>query len=598
MSRRPTPTTPFIPPLPSPESSPQPQHTPVIPTSGGNPNWNYPSPSGGSGGYPVYPAASPYVNTTPFIPQLSPMVSPGVIPGGLSPGPPQGMTPERLRLNRQMGLSDDYTGYPNGTPYTSPSMLPPPQLQQQTPLSGGMNRGGYGPAPPSPWYPQQQPLSAPAHYTPWQPASAVLPSAPWGALPASAGPPSTPWGAPPASAALPSTSWGALPASAALPNTPWGAPQQRLPPQAQQAFTPYSPFANFGGGAPFGHMGMGGGPPPLAPQMHGAPPGWGGGPPQQYYPAPDPSPWLAQGAQGSYFNQPPQRAPPEPPSQFSDRMDPFTEGNHYGPVLDPFLVRVVRATVKINPLIQPLPEDGSDQTHLKWNMLFPTSTVQRSTDPSHVSWSRGRDAPATFPRISAMRLVSDTIPWMIDVRARDKDRGVTCGEVIDSIGYELSKFTKQEDFAVLHPRDRSELTKSYQHNRSRQPGVPGGQLGQGMKRLDFLKRNTMFSGVEYNERIVKRCCGDVMPCVFVLKCAMTFQMTAKEVKEHEARQRAGEREHMATSGSRSASKGARSRASSSAARERVTVNVVSPSITSDDSGDADRGSDDEDTRHR
>ena len=96
------------------------------------------------------------------------------------------------------------------------------------------------------------------------------------------------------------------------------------------------------------------------------------------------------------------------------------------------LIKVVGAHPKLNPLIQPLADD-SDRPYIQWNMLFPTSDCRRSVDPAHVSWSSGRGDPATFPRVTNLRLVSDTYPWMIDVHARDPDIGVTCGEVDDFI---------------------------------------------------------------------------------------------------------------------------------------------------------------------
>ena len=224
--------------------------------------------------------------------------------------------------------------------------------------------------------------------------------------------------------------------------------------------------------------------------------------------------------------------------------------------------------MKLNPLISPLPEDGSDRVHLNWNMLFPTSTVQRSIDPSHVSWSKGRDAPATFPRISSLRLVSDTIPWVLDVEAKDIGVGITCGEVIDSIGQQLVKFSDKRDYERLTPNLRQEVGIAYRRNRSREPGVPGGQLGQGMKRLDFLRQDTMFAGIEINDRVVKRVCGDVLPCVFVLKCSKIFPLTRQEVEDREARLRSNSRP--------------RSRASSST---RINVHPPSRANSEDDDDD-------------
>ena len=193
--------------------------------------------------------------------------------------------------------------------------------------------------------------------------------------------------------------------------------------------------------------------------------------------------------------------------------------------------------MKLNPLISPLPEDGPDQVHLIWNMLFPTSTVQHSTDPSHVSWSKGRNAPATFPRVSSLRLVSDTIPWVLNVKARDIGIGVTCGDVIDSIGHQLLKFSDKHDYARLTPSLQQEAGNAYHRNRSRKLGVPGGQLRQGMRRLDFLRQDTMFAGIEVNDRVVKNVCGDVLPCVFVLKCSKKSRRRRQEAEARGARLR-------------------------------------------------------------
>lgn len=209
-------------------------------------------------------------------------------------------------------------------------------------------------------------------------------------------------------------------------------------------------------------------------------------------------------------------------------------------------------------------------------MLYPSSTIQRSDEPSYKSWSRGRDTPATFPRVSTLRLVfasssneaSSTIPaWLIDVRASDRDSGVTCGEVMDSLASALSRFTVREDYQALSKREQHEVGWSYKHNRSRAPDVPGGMLGEGMKRLDFLKSNTMFNGIENDERAVRRILGAVMPCVFVVRTSTRLPMTKQEVRDQEAR-------------SKSAA-GKRSRANSTNAR----VTVQPPTTTSDESDD-------------
>lgn len=280
MSR--TPTTPFIPPLPtSPDSSPAPEHPPVIPT--GAPSWNQSAPIGGS----YAPYASPYSNYSPFIPQLSPMVTPGVVPGAFSP--PQQQQP---KVNRH-GLSEDFTGYPQG-PSGAPPLLSPNHQPQMSAYSHSPYGSHAGSHPNSPHYPQPGPSGFQSFGTPWASNTAQLPS-----------------------------------------TTPWAAPPQRLP---TQAFTPgfggYGPPPPLTGPPP--HMmhppHMMGGPPPHIPPPHmtngQGPQGWPGAAAaayQQLYGPPDGAPW---GAQPPHFGQPPYRVPPEPPAQIFDRMDPFTEGKN------------------------------------------------------------------------------------------------------------------------------------------------------------------------------------------------------------------------------------------------------------------------------
>lgn len=230
------------------------------------------------------------------------------------------------------------------------------------------------------------------------------------------------------------------------------------------------------------------------------------------------------------------------------------------------------AQVRVNPLIAPVPDDGSNPVFLKWNMLFPTSTIQRSSDPSHISWSKGRDAPATFPRLKELRIISDTIPWIIKVKAAKADRGITCAEVIEAIAQELYKNAGKDDFDALSPLARSEVKAAYRYNRSPSPNVPGGKLGQGLKRLDFLKKNTLFNGIEVNDRVLNKVFGNPMPGVFVLKCGHNM-MTKKEVEDQQKR--------MSRDRSRQSSRG-RSR------RDSMSISVQNPTDASSDEGDVNR----------
>ncbi|KAG5642329.1 hypothetical protein DXG03_003004 [Asterophora parasitica] len=252
-----------------------------------------------------------------------------------------------------------------------------------------------------------------------------------------------------------------------------------------------------------------------------------------------PAGWAQQAPQPQ--QQQPQQVPgmrrPGQPRD-GDRVDQFAAGPHYGPVLDPFLIKVVNAETKVNPLLEPLPDDGTERPHLKWNMLFESNNCQRSTDPSHISWSAGRDAPATFPRVTSLNIISETFPWMITIRADKPNIGVTCGEVIDSLSDGFQLLTPREDYDALPKPQRQIVGQTYRHNRSREPGVPGGRLGEGMRRLDFLGMDTTFGGIYKNDRLVQKIVGAPLPCTFVLKCVRRYALTVEEIKQHEEKEKA------------------------------------------------------------
>ncbi|KAF5353178.1 hypothetical protein D9757_012653 [Collybiopsis confluens] len=181
-----------------------------------------------------------------------------------------------------------------------------------------------------------------------------------------------------------------------------------------------------------------------------------------------------------------------------DLIDEFSAGPHYGAVLEPFLTHVLGVVPKLNPLIRPAPMEPGDAEHdyLKWNMLWASNMVQRSSDNTQTSWSNGRKNPATFPRITSMRLLPNILPFTIDVFARDPDVGITCGDLIDAISDSMRKHAGQADFDSLSASRKKTVSEAYRHNRSRAHGVPGGALGEGLRRLDFLGTDTMFGELE------------------------------------------------------------------------------------------------------
>ncbi|KAJ7221604.1 hypothetical protein GGX14DRAFT_430412 [Mycena pura] len=475
--------TPFIPPLGTPAPSPNAQaQPPLVPAPPANPQYPaWASQPQSAGSYPIYPS-TPYTTGTPFIPSYTPA------------GPPAGYFP---------GTGPPGTARP----------LPP----EMGPMPGGYP--GFGPPSMSPW--------ANAHNSPWPvPGAHAPPGTPWsqghshlspyaavGAHPAPQQRPGM-WGGP-------QMAGGFTPAAA----DPWGAPP---PPWAQAQMQ--QQHMMMGGGGMHGMMGGGGG---MHGMMGGMPGMMGGG--------------MGMGMGGGMglgfggAGMPDQQQPlSRAIGQVGDRVGPFEEGTSYGPVLEPFLIRAVRAHVRLNPLISPAPDAGA-QPFLKWNMLFQSNQCQRSDDPVHLSWSKGRNQPATFPRVTFLRLVSEAFPWTISVTARNRDVGVTCGDVIDTISRTMYQLTSQSEYEALASARRRAVGEAYRHNRSRAHGVPGGSLNPGMLRLDWLVHDTRFGGVRENERLVRRVCGDLLPCTFELACVRQYPMTAEEVRNLEALQRSNAR---------------------------------------------------------
>ncbi|KAI0344994.1 hypothetical protein BDW22DRAFT_983922 [Trametopsis cervina] len=466
--------------------------TPVIPP--------LPSPEGGS-------AASPSPNP-PVIPSFSPQTP--------------GQTPAWMRG------AQTQPGYGSAFPYHQTPYLAVPTLPGQVP-------GSYYLAPT-----QLPPTGTPGG----QQMAPVGPSgfsADWTGFPitTTVPPQGTPWQGP-GQAFQGQAFQGQAPPQQAHPGTAFSMFQQPLPAMGgfmPQGFVMQTPFVGGGGGGmqPMGGMGgMGGGG-----MAYGWTPGaFGGMAAAPSFAAAGAAVAAATPAGGHHM------LPTRGVSEGLDKFDKFSEENAYGPVLDPFFVKITKAVVELNPLLTPPPEDGSDRPYLKWNMLFPTAQCQRSSDPGHRSWAAGRYAPATWPRVSSLRIISRHFPWEIQVKAEDTTVGVTCQDVIEGIHeFMYGRVSSQQlDSATQH--HKRIVGQSYWHNRSTARDVPGGRLHNTLLRCDWLGLNTRFGGISHvEERVVKEIAsGANLPCTFELKCLQRYAMTEEEVREHEARDAEAERE--------------------------------------------------------
>ncbi|KAH9170820.1 hypothetical protein EDB89DRAFT_1907499 [Lactarius sanguifluus] len=448
---------------------------------------------------------------TPFIPPRpdfgspgghSPAVLPAVVP--MSPSQSSTLSPP------QNAFYSPYTG----TPFVPPPMAPPGSYYMPTVQ---LPDGGPPPGPP----PSHPP--GPQHHPPGVSADWIGPQAgqqayanPYGAMP---GMVHSPWAGPMSTPFSAFSAYGQPlpPTNLQVPPGPYAQPPPAHPPHgyAPQYATPAPQFAM----------------PPHGYPMAYATPAWVPAP--MAYPAPGP---------------PPPAAPPRQPERLTraeryDKIGHFAAGPHYGPVLEPILIKAVGTKLEINPLLLPIGDDD-ERAHLRWNMLFSTAHCHRSTDPTHRSWSNGRQEPATFPRVTDIRLVSNVFPWILDIKAASPAIGVTCGDVIEQLSDHLQRRLRKEDYEGASGAKRRAIRDAYHYNRSRNAGVPGGQLGDGLKALDWLGPQTMFGGMQMNDALVLDRFNVVMPCMLELVCIERPLIVDEEDEPRRSRRRS---RHMSTS---------------------------------------------------
>ncbi|GJE88075.1 hypothetical protein PsYK624_041580 [Phanerochaete sordida] len=479
--------TPVIPEPPTPEGR-SPVQPPVVPTFSPNsvpktPDWMRSQQAAGPNYAAAYPTSTPFVNAQqmPFL--NVPGAMPGMPPGSYfmpSVALPGGGMPPGMGGGMGGGMPPGMGGMPPGM---SPSM---PNIR---PDGFSTDWSGY------PVFANASPHTAAgsAHGTPW-----ATPGAMPGATPAMH--PMQGFGAPPQMAfqQFATAGWGAPPAAYATPFAPAGAfPGAGWPP----------------GATPFQAAGVHPGFAQAAPAGAGVPAAATGGPQATHRPS-----------RGS--------------ADGLDKFDKWSEEPCYGPVLDAFLVKVVKATLELNPLLAPPPEDPDERSYLKWNMLFPTGQCQRSSDPGHRSWAEGRHQPATWPRVKSLRILCRCVPWELQVKASDEEAGVTCGDVIESIHEYMYGRVSSQQLENAPAAHRRLVGQAYWHNRSTAHGVPGGRMFNTLLRCDWLGLQTMFGGIvdASDELLQELACGAALPAVFELKCLQRYPMTEAEIREHRARE--------------------------------------------------------------
>ena len=168
----------------------------------------------------------------------------------------------------------------------------------------------------------------------------------------------------------------------------------------------------------------------------------------------------------------------------------------------------------MNPLLAP-GTDHAKEPYLIYNLLFPSNTARRSCDPPSRSWASGRLAPATWPRVSQLRIVSHEFPWVFEIEARREERGVTCLDVVEGLYEQLQDIVPRSQIEGLSgskgETHRRRLYEAYYYNRSTARDAPGGSLGEGVRRVDWLLDHVMFDGLVNDQKYVQEKLGITGP---------------------------------------------------------------------------------------
>lgn len=170
-------------------------------------------------------------------------------------------------------------------------------------------------------------------------------------------------------------------------------------------------------------------------------------------------------------------------------------------------------------------------------MRFHTGQCQRGPlKGTNRSWSEGRFSPATWPRVTSLRIVSKTFHWIIDVAATDALLGVTCGDVVDTVHSFMYARSTDAEYKKASRDKRSIVYEWFNRNRSVEDGAPGGRMPQTLLRCDWLGEDHHWGGITHDPKLVKEICGADLPCTFVLACSAKYvRASEEELREQEAR---------------------------------------------------------------
>ncbi|KAG8901294.1 hypothetical protein FRB99_005409 [Tulasnella sp. 403] len=142
---------------------------------------------------------------------------------------------------------------------------------------------------------------------------------------------------------------------------------------------------------------------------------------------------------------------------------------------------------------------AAHQRHLNaiWDVRFDASQAYTLAANVLIPMSQHFEMLATQPMMRRIQLISRHFAWTIVV---ENPNGVRLVDVLYRIHSSLRKTVAKNEFDVVPPISQSEILRAYQRNYSTS------QLGRtredGLKRVDFLGKRTLFAGIQKDDSYI------------------------------------------------------------------------------------------------
>ena len=115
------------------------------------------------------------------------------------------------------------------------------------------------------------------------------------------------------------------------------------------------------------------------------------------------------------------------------------------------------------------------------------------TFPAPTSIASQLTTIASKPALRRIQLLSPLLPWVITV---ENPNGVTVGDVLSRIQESLNRTAAKSEFDQVPQRDQATVLRAYQRNCT----LGNRKREDGLKRIDWLGRKTLFAGIRKDER--------------------------------------------------------------------------------------------------